>query len=136
MASTATTGTRFSSFCEFMKGELSHKRRTGFPASDYVDICVCGRKRVTRAPAAFSVADQNAFGHECQNIAQCCIRRTLRELGIFRSREFTLEPVEEPIQNQTLPLIDRFRRDALPKLGFIEHGGESGLCTIDGTAQA
>jgi hypothetical protein len=67
------------------------------PGSDYVEICVCGRKRVTRAPATFSVADQNAFGHECQNIPQCCIRRTLSELGIFRGCKFSLEPIEEPV---------------------------------------
>ena len=107
-----------------MKGESSRKRRAGSPASGYVEACICGSKRIARAPAAFSVANQNVFGHQCQNIPQCCIRRTLRELSVFRSCKFSLEPIEKLIQNQTLPLIDCFPGDALPKVRLIEHGGE------------
>ena len=52
-----------------------------------------------------NAAVENAALDEWQNVAEGCVRRALGELRVFRSCQFALEAVEEPVEYKPLPFV-------------------------------
>lgn len=84
-------------------------------------MILCFSNAVTGASTSAFVLDEDTSFDQRLNVPERSIFGTLGKLRVFGGGEFSLEGVDETVQNLALPFIDRPMVDPIPKLRFAKH---------------
>lgn len=97
----------------------------------------CGEtsEHITRAAAAFRIADQHALLKQLVDVTQPRVVRTLREFAVIRGSEVALQTVEHSVQNKPLAVIQIDARQCFPESRLLHDFAERDPCVLDRAAQ-
>ncbi len=64
------------------------------------------------------------------------VLRTLGELGVLRCRELAFKAVKQPVQNETLPVVQTDILNSLPETSLGKNSAKARLRSVNGASQA
>jgi len=105
------------------------------PSAAYPAVRILFRVRASparnsRAAAAGRVFRENAVLNQFKNIAVCRVLGAFCQLLPILRRSVFLQAVQQLIQDQPLPFVQRGCRMVLPESRFAKHCGEGGFCSV------
>jgi hypothetical protein len=93
-------------------------------------------QRVASAAAASSVFGEDTARDQIFDVAQGSVLRAFGKLRPFRRCQLAFEAVEQPVQNEALPLVERRGGMRFPKAPFSEDRRQDTLRTVDCAVKA
>jgi hypothetical protein len=93
-------------------------------------------ERIARAPTSRLILCQYAAFDQIENVSVCRVLRALGQFRPFRRGQLTLEPVQQPIDDLPLSVVERLPSVNFPESSFPEHARQSELRAVKGAVQA
>jgi len=93
-------------------------------------------ERITRAPATGGVFDENPLVNQLLDVTEGSVMRALPDLRPLRGSELSLEPIEHPIEDQPLPLIDCCTSKPIPEMRLAQNGGQGRFGRVQSVVKA
>ncbi len=91
---------------------------------------------VPRAPPSFRPLSQNPLFHQILNIPEGGVGGAFRNFTPFGTRELAGETIQQAVDHQALPVVERSVVMLLPKTGFRQDARQVLRCRFQGPFQA